>query len=63
MTLVASTQTVSELYLQFIRGRGRIFWVLGHQVQVSWSMALKKHTQKKTYTHSLYFTHFIAFDE
>lgn len=39
---VAGTRTVFELQLQYIRGVWRIFRVLGHQVQVSWSMALKE---------------------
>lgn len=42
-------QTVSELYFQYIRGVGWIFWVLGHQVQVSRGMALKNRQ-----THTLF---------
>lgn len=50
---VTQAQTVFELYLQDIGGVGRIFWVLGHQVQVSWSTALKS-TQKHTHSLSLF---------
>lgn len=48
-------QTIFEINLQYIRGIWRIFWVLGHQVQVNRSMILKNTKQT---THSLYFTHF-----
>lgn len=44
------TQTVFELQLQYVRGGGRVFWVLGHLIEVSWSVALEK--KKKSYTFS-----------
>lgn len=54
------SQTNFELYLQYIRGAGSIFWVLGHQVQVGRSMALKEKTHTVNFSFS---THFIPLDE
>lgn len=55
--VTTSAPTVSELYLQYIRGVGRILWVLGHQVQVMRSRVLKgKHTHTLTFSisHTLF---------
>lgn len=49
---VASPQTFFELYLQHILDIWRVFWVLGHQVQVSWCTTLKN-TQRHTLTLSI----------
>lgn len=49
---VASPQTFFELYLQHILDIWRVFWVLGHQVQVSRCTTLKN-TQRHTLTLSI----------
>lgn len=45
-------QTVSKLYLQCVWGVWSLLWVLGHQVQVSWSVALENKKVQHTLTHS-----------